>query len=155
MAVLKKGDRAPHFILKNQDGEKVTFPKKKIVLYFYPKASTPFCTEQARQFRDQKIEFDKRKVLVLGVSPDLPEKLLKFKNKYDLNFDLLSDPDHKVSIEYGVWELKKMFGMKYMGILRTTFIIAENGLVEHVLNKVKIRTHCKDVLSLLSSNDHL
>src|SRR5690606_29460342 len=113
--------------LKNQNDELVSLKdfrgKQNVVLYFYPKASTPGCTVQACGIRDTREEFAKLDTVVLGVSPDAPTKLKKFMDKYDLNFDLLADEDHAIAEAYGVWDLKKFMGKEFMGIVRTSFII--------------------------------
>lgn len=154
MAFPKVGNKAPSFKLLNQDGETVDLKDikgKTIVLYFYPKASTPGCTVQACGIRDYKKEWAKAGVVVLGISPDEPSKLKKFIEKEKLNFDLLSDPDHAIAEKYGVWGLKKFMGREYMGILRTTFIIGSDGKLKHIMDDVKTKTHHDDVLSLVSA----
>lgn len=152
MAKLKLGQAAPKFELLNQDGEKVKlsdFKGQKIVLYFYPKAMTPGCTTQAQCLRDSKKPLDKLKIKVLGISIDEPKRLKKFEEKEGLNFELLSDPDHEVCELYGVWALKKFMGREFMGIVRTTFIIDENGKIAHIMDDVKTKTHHDDVLAIL------
>lgn len=154
MSFPKVGSKAPLFTLSNQDGLEVDLKKikdKTIVLYFYPKASTPGCTTQACGIRDSKKELAKANVIVFGISPDLPAKLKKFMEKEKLNFDLLSDPDHQIAEKYGVWGLKKFMGREYMGILRTTFIIGSDGKLKHIMDDVKTKTHHDDVLSLVTS----
>lgn len=154
MAFPKIGNKAPLFKLLNQDGESVDLKDikgKTIVLYFYPKASTPGCTVQACGIRDYKKEWAKAGVVVFGISPDEPAKLKKFIEKEKLNFDLLSDPDHSIAEKYGVWGLKKFMGREYMGILRTTFIIGSDGKLKHIMDDVKTKTHHDDVLSLVSA----
>lgn len=153
MALPKVGNLAPAFTLKNQKGEKVSLKdfkgEKNVVLYFYPKASTPGCTTQACGIRDSKKAFQKLDTVVLGVSPDPETKLQRFIDKQDLNFDLLSDEDHAIADKYGVWDLKKFMGREFMGILRTTFIIGKDGRLKHVMDKVKTKSHHDDVLSIL------
>ena len=150
MAFPKIGNLAPNFTLLNQDGEKVSLKdfrdKKKVVLYFYPKAMTPGCTVQAQGLRDQKAALTRRSTVVLGVSPDLPERLAKFRDKEGLNFDLLSDPDHKVAKAYGAFGLKKMYGKEFQGILRMTFIIGKDGKLKSIMEKVKTKSHHEDIL---------
>ncbi|ACE84168.1 thioredoxin-dependent thiol peroxidase [Cellvibrio japonicus] len=147
------GKAAPAFSLKNQFGETVSLSqfkgKKQVVLYFYPKASTPGCTTQACGIRDTHTEFDALDTVVLGVSPDNPAKLKKFDEKYQLNFSLLADEDHSIAEAYGVWGLKKFMGREFMGILRTTFVIDKQGKVRQVIDKVNTKTHDQDLLDIL------
>lgn len=153
MSFPKIGNKAPAFTLLDQEGNKVKLSElkgKKVVLYFYPKAMTPGCTTQACALRDVKAEYDAANVVVLGVSPDAPERLKKFEDKHELNFTLLSDEDHAVAEKYGVWGLKKFMGREFMGILRTTFIIDEEGRLSHTMAKVKTKTHHDDVMALIS-----
>jgi thioredoxin-dependent peroxiredoxin len=151
MAFPKIGNLAPAFSLKNQDGETVSLKdfkgEKNVVLYFYPKASTPGCTTQACGLRDTMADLKALDVVVLGVSPDQPPALQKFINKQSLNFDLLSDPDHAVADKYGAWGPKKFMGREYDGILRTSFLIDKEGKLRHILEKVKTKTHDQDVLT--------
>jgi thioredoxin-dependent peroxiredoxin len=148
---LNIGDLAPDFSLRNQRGDLVSLQdflgKKNVVLYFYPKASTPGCTTQACGIRDHQSDFDKLDTIVLGVSPDEPPKLQKFIDKYTLSFDLLADADHKVAERYGVWGLKKFMGREFMGILRTSFIINKSGRLAYITPKVNTKTHDKDILA--------
>jgi|SRR5690554_807799 len=141
------------FTLKNQHGDDVQLSsfmgKKNVVLYFYPRASTPGCTVQACGMRDYHAELAKRNTVCLAVSPDTVKKLLNFSDKQQLNFDLLSDEDTQVAQSYGVWALKKFMGRESMGILRTTFIIGKDGKIQHIMDKVKTKTHHDDVLALL------
>ncbi len=156
MAFPSVGKAAPAFTLVNQEGEKVSLKdfkgEKNVVLYFYPKAMTPGCTVQACGIRDTKRKFSANKTVVLGVSPDEPKRLVKFIEKEGLNFDLLSDPDHKIADKYGVWGPKKFMGKEYDGILRTTFIIGKDGKLKHVFDKVKTKTHHDDVLNWIKEN---
>lgn len=156
MSLPKVGNNAPAFTLVNQDGEKVSLKdfkgKKNVVLYFYPKANTPGCTTQACGIRDYKKEFAKVKTEVLGVSPDAPDKLVKFIDKQGLNFTLLSDPEHKIADKYGSWGPKKFMGREYDGILRQTFIIGKDGKLKHIMAKVKTKTHHDDVLAFIKEN---
>lgn len=156
MALPKIGNIAPAFTLVDQDGKKVSLKdfkdKKNVVLYFYPKAMTPGCTVQACGIRDYKKEFQKVKTVVFGVSPDAPEKLQRFIEKQDLNFTLLSDPDHKVADKYGSWGPKKFMGKEYDGILRQTFIIGKDGRLKGIMDKVKTKTHHDDVLEFIKEN---
>lgn len=155
MAFPKTGNLAPAFSLLNQNEEKVDLKSlrgKNVVLYFYPKAMTPGCTTQACGIRDTKKEWAKLNTVVLGVSPDEPKRLQKFIEKEKLNFDLLSDPDHKLAEKYGVWGLKKFMGKEFMGILRTTFIIDKEGKLAYVMDDVKTKTHHDDVLNYIKEN---
>lgn len=156
MALPKIGNMAPAFTLSDQNGKKVSLKdfkgEKNVVLYFYPKAMTPGCTTQARAIRDYKKEFAKLNTVVLGVSPDTPEKLTKFQDKENLNFTLLSDEGHKIAEKYGSWGRKKFMGKEYDGILRQTFIIGKDGKLKEIMNKFKTKTHHEDVLSYLKEN---
>lgn len=152
MAFPKIGNLAPAFSLMNQDGKSVSLKDlkgKRVVLYFYPRAMTPGCTVQACGLRDSAKTLAKLGVVTLGVSPDQPKSLLKFRERDQLNFDLLSDPDHALAEKYGVWGLKKFMGRESMGILRTTFIIGCDGKLRHIMDKVATKTHHDDVLALL------
>ena len=134
---LKPGDKAPAFTLLNQAGEKVKlgdFKGRKVLVYFYPKADTPGCTQQSCGLRD--VKGDVGDTVIIGISPDKPAKLEKFDTKYDLGFPLLSDEDHAVSEAYEVWTEKSMYGRKYMGILRSAFLIDEKGKVQEAWYKV-------------------
>ena len=153
MAFPKIGNLAPAFSLPNQDGQMISLKDfkgtKTVVLYFYPAAMTPGCTTQACGLRDSAAQLAKLDAVVLGVSKDLPAKLLRFRERDQLDFDLLSDPDHAVCGKYGAWGPKKFMGRTFDGILRTTFIIGKDGRLLHVMDKVKTRTHHEDVLALL------
>lgn len=148
------GAKAPAFNLRNQNGESVKlsdYKDRNVVLYFYPKALTPGCTTQACGIRDHQKELEALNAVVFGVSPDPSEKLQKFVDKHDLNFDLLSDEDHALAEAYGVWGLKKFMGKEYMGIKRTTFIIS-NGLLVGILDGFKTKTHHEALVSWLKSH---
>ena len=148
------GDAAPQFELLDQDGEPVKlsdFAGRTVVLYFYPKADTPGCTTQACGIRDRSGEYDAAGAVVLGVSPDKPKKLKKFADKYSLPFTLLSDSEHEVAEAYGVWAQKSMYGRKYWGNQRTTFIIDGDGKIAHVFPKVSPKTHDDVVLEALAA----
>lgn len=152
MALPKIGNKAPAFNLKNQKDESVKLSDQAgrwIVFYFYPKALTPGCTTQACGLRDVQAELSARNAIAFGVSPDPVARLQKFIDKYDLNFDLLSDEDHAIAEKYGVWDLKKFMGKEYMGIVRTTFIINPEGRLAYIFDKVKTKTHHDDVLAKL------
>jgi peroxiredoxin Q/BCP len=151
---LKPGDEAPDFTIQNQDGEPVTLSQlrgKNVVVYFYPKADTPGCTTQACGIRDHRSDYETANAVVLGVSPDPVEDLAKFAEKYGLPFTLLSDEGHKVAEEYGVWVEKNMYGRKFMGNERTSFVIDPEGKIKQVLHKVKPAEHDDLVLAALAA----
>jgi peroxiredoxin Q/BCP len=146
---LHVGDPAPAFKLKNQDGEDVKlsdFKGEKVILYFYPKDNTPTCTTQACNIRDNYQSLLKKGYKVLGISTDDQKSHLKFIKKYQLPFPLLSDIDHEMVNAYGVWGEKTTFGRTYMGLLRTTFVIDENGLIEEIIRKVESKRHTDQIL---------
>lgn len=152
MQMLKAGDTAPQFSLPNQDNQTVSlsdFAGKKVLIYFYPKAMTPGCTIQAQGLRDSQESLAALNVEVLGVSPDAVKRLPKFIEKESLNFTLLSDEDHGLADAFGVWGLKKFMGKEYDGIHRITFLIDENGKIEHVFDKFKTKDHHEVVLAYL------
>lgn len=156
MAFPEVGKMAPALTLLNQRGEKVSLKdfrgEKNVVLYFYPKAMTPGCTVQACGIRDSKRDFAKLDTVVLAVSPDSVERLIKFEDKQELNFTLLSDEDHKITEKYGAWGLKKFMGREFMGVLRSTFIIGKDGRIKQVMDKVKTKTHHDDVINWIKEN---
>jgi peroxiredoxin Q/BCP len=140
MAELKKGDTAPDFTLEDQNGNGVSLSDlrgKKVLLYFYPKADTPGCTKQACSVRDSRTDLTALNVVSLGVSPDKPQAQKKFDDKFDLGFPLLADTNHAVAEKYGVWGEKKMYGKSYMGIIRSSFLIDEDGKIVDAWYKVK------------------
>lgn len=146
---LQPGDKAPAFSAINEKGERVSlsdYKGKKLVLYFYPKDNTPTCTVEACDLRDNYKMFQKKGYEILGVSADSPKSHVKFIKKYNLPFSLLSDEDHAVIKAYGVWGEKMLFGRKYMGILRTTFVIDEKGKIEKVIEKVESKEHTQQLL---------
>ena len=151
--MLKAGEKAVDFTLESGKNEKVTlsdyFGKSEVVLYFYPKDNTPGCAKEACSFRDNLGQIQIKKVVVLGISPDSVKSHQNFTAKYNLNFTLLSDPDHKVAEAYGAWGEKKMYGKTYMGIIRSTFIIGKDGKIKHVFDKVKVGSHGGDVQAFL------
>lgn len=152
MQMLKAGDAAPQFSIPDQDNKIVSlsdFTGKKVLIYFYPKAMTPGCTIQAQGLRDSQTSLAELNVEVLGVSPDAVKRLPKFIEKENLNFTLLSDEDHAVADGFGVWGLKKFMGKEYDGIHRITFLIDENGKIEHVFDKFKTKNHHEVVLAYL------
>ncbi|HMS43937.1 MAG TPA: thioredoxin-dependent thiol peroxidase [Pyrinomonadaceae bacterium] len=149
--MLKVGDKAPAFSLPSDTGETLSlkdFQGKRVILYFYPKDLTSGCTVQACDFRDAQANFKKKKVVILGVSKDPLKKHEAFRKKHDLNFPLLSDEGEKICEKYGVWKEKSMYGRKYMGIERTTFVISPDGKIEHIFNKVKVSNHVDTLLGL-------
>lgn len=156
MAFPSVGKAAPSFTLLNQNEEKVSLKdfkgKKTVVIYFYPKAMTPGCTVQACGLRDSKKKLTSNDIVVLGISPDAPARLVKFIERDKLNFDLLSDEDHAVADKYGAWGPKKFMGKEYDGILRTTFIVGKDGKLKHVMAKVNTKTHHDDVLNWIKEN---
>lgn len=153
MAYPEVGKKAPVFSLLNQEGKKIALSsylgKKNVVLYFYPKALTPGCTTQACGISDHQESFQSLDTVVLGVSPDPVDKLVKFVDKHELNFDLLSDEDHAVADKYGAWGPKKFMGKDYIGILRSTFIIDKEGRLRHVIAKVNTKSHHQDVANVI------
>jgi peroxiredoxin Q/BCP len=151
--MIEPGDKAPDFSLPDQDGREIKlsdFRGKPVVLYFYPKADTPGCTTQACGVRDHRKDYAGAGAVVLGVSPDPVAKVKKFHDKQSLNFALLADEDHSVADEYGVWVEKSMYGRKYFGNERTTFVIDDAGTVSSVLRKVKPGEHDGLVLAALA-----
>lgn len=149
MTALKAGDKAPDFKSTNQNGNTVNlsdFTGKKLVLFFYPKASTPGCTLEACNLSDNYSRFNAAGYAILGVSADSPKRQLNFKSKYGFPYDLLADEDKSVIEAYGVWGPKKFMGREYDGIHRTTFIIDENGVIESVITKVKTKEHTAQIL---------
>jgi peroxiredoxin Q/BCP len=154
MTRLKAKDHAPEFDLPDQDGKRVTlsdYRGKKLLLYFYPKADTPGCTKQACSLRDAYAELGDVAVLALGISPDPIDKQKKFDNKHALGFPLLSDPDHVVAEKYGAWGEKKMYGKTSMGIVRSAFLIDENGTIVQAWYKVKPEDTVPNVKSALKA----
>jgi peroxiredoxin Q/BCP len=150
--MVKEGNKAPAITLKDQDGTKVSlndFNGKNVVLYFYPKDNTSGCTKEACNFRDEFPRFGKLNAVILGVSPDSVESHKKFAGKYDLPFKLLSDERKEVIEKYGVWKEKSMYGKKYMGVERSTFIIDKKGKVNKIFRKVKVADHNKEVTEVL------
>lgn len=148
MIELKIGDPAPEFNSPDQDGNIVSlsdFKGKKLVLYFYPKDDTPGCTAEACDLRDNYEQFLNKGFEILGVSPDSAESHKKFIKKYNLPFNLITDPDKKILTAYDAWGEKKMYGKSYMGVLRKTYIISENGIIENIFNKVQTKTHSKQI----------
>ncbi|MDG2035456.1 MAG: thioredoxin-dependent thiol peroxidase [Pseudomonadales bacterium] len=156
MALPKLGNLAPAFTLVNQDDVKVSLKdfkgKKNVVVYFYPKASTPGCTVQACGIRDSEKALAKLDTVVLGISPDPVKRLQNFIDKQSLNFDLLSDEGHVIADKYGAWGPKKFMGREYDGILRSSFIVGKDGKLKHIMDKVKTKTHHDDVMDWIKGN---
>lgn len=150
--MLKQGDKAPDFTAKDDQGHDLSlkdFRGKKVVLYFYPKDDTSGCTKEACDFRDNLGRIKRKDAIVLGVSPDSEKSHGKFKSKFDLTFPLLVDEDKKLVNTYGVWKEKSMYGRKYMGVERTTFVIDEQGKIAKIFPKVKVAGHVEEVLAAL------
>jgi thioredoxin-dependent peroxiredoxin len=149
-----EGDKAPAFSLPSSDGGKFALSSAKgkaLVLYFYPKDDTPGCTTEAQQFRDLAKDFEKADAIVIGVSPDSVESHCKFRDKHGLNFKLLADEDHALAEKYGLWVEKNMYGKKYWGVQRATFLIDAKGKIARVWPKVKPDGHAKEVLAAVKS----
>ena len=148
--MLKIGDKAPDFKSKNEKGEIVSlsqFKGKKLVLYFYPKDNTPGCTAEACDLRDNYQKFIAQGYEILGVSPDNEKSHTNFISKFELPFSLLADTEKEIAIAYGVWGEKKMYGKSYMGILRTTFVISEDGKIENIISKVDTKAHSVQIIN--------
>ena len=148
--MLRPGDTAPDFTAPTDGGGAVRLQDlrgKKVVLYFYPKDDTPGCTTEACDFRNDYASFQGKDVVVLGVSPDSAKSHDKFKQKHSLPFPLVADENHEIAEAYGAWQEKSMYGKKYMGVQRSTFVIDEGGKIAAVYDKVKVKGHVDDVLS--------
>jgi peroxiredoxin Q/BCP len=151
--VLAEGDKAPDFSLADQNGEQVKLSGlegETVVLYFYPRADTPGCTTQACGVRDRRADYEQAGARVIGISPDEVKAIDKFAGKYDLDFTLLADADHSVAEKYGTWVEKSMYGKKYMGVQRATFIVGPDGKIAKVFPKVSPKQHDDLVLKALS-----
>ncbi len=149
-SIFKEGDKAPDFKLQSNENKTVSlsdFKGKNVVLYFYPKDMTSGCTQQACDFRDSSSNFKKSNTVIIGISKDSVESHQKFITKYNLPFILLADPETKVAEKYGVWKEKSMYGRKYMGTERTTFLIDKNQVIRKIYPKVKINGHIQEVLN--------
>jgi thioredoxin-dependent peroxiredoxin len=155
MEYLNVGDKAPDFASKNQSGKEISLSGlkgKKVVLYFYPKDDTPGCTAEACNLRDNYKELKDKGFVILGVSPDSEASHTKFAGKYELPFDLLADTGKEILKKYGAWGMKKMYGKEYEGVLRTTYVIDEDGLVEKVFKKVDTKNHTQQILDALNGS---
>jgi len=152
MPQLKEGDSAPPISLPDDSGQPFQLAAlngKNVVLYFYPKADTPGCTKEACEFRDTSKKFSAANTVIVGVSPDASKAQAKFKDKFDLPFTLLADADHKTAEDYGVWVEKSMYGKKYMGVERATFVIDPKGKIKKIFPKVKVDGHAEEVLAAI------
>ena len=153
--MIKEGEKAPDFTLDSDDGKRISlsvFRGKNIVLYFYPKDSTPSCTQEAIEFQNISKEFGNTNAIILGISKDTIESHRKFKDKNNLRFTLLSDPKAEVQKLYGVWKEKSLYGKKFMGTERSTFLIDEKGIVKKIYRKVKVKGHAEACLLDLKIN---
>jgi peroxiredoxin Q/BCP len=154
MTHLQEGDKAPAFSGKDQDGKKISlsaYKGKKVVLYFYPQDNTPTCTVQACNLRDNFKVLEKEGITVLGISPDDEKSHKKFEAKFSLPFTLIADPDHAIIDAYGVWGEKQLYGRKYMGLHRTTFLIDEKGVIRKIFLKPKSKMHAEEILAQIGS----
>ena len=152
MVTLKEGDKAPAFSGNDQNGKKISlsdYKGKKLLLYFYPQADTPTCTIESCNLRDNFGLLKKNGFEVLGVSPDKEKTQKKFEQKFKLPFPLIADTTHSVLEKYGVWDQKKLFGREYMGVLRTTFIIDEKGVIQKIFTKPKNKAHAEEILAAI------
>ena len=149
MVTLKEGDKAPIFTGKDQNDKKISLPDykgKKLVLYFYSEAGSPTCTIESCNLRDNYGLLKRNGFEVIGVSPDTTEIQKKFETKYKLPFSLIADTSHDILEKYGVWDQKKLFGREYMGVLRTTFVIDEKGIIRKIFLKPKNKAHAEEIL---------
>ena len=152
MVTLKEGDKAPAFAGKDQNGKKISlsdYKGRKVVLYFYPEADTPTCTIESCNLRDNYSLLKKNGFEVVGVSPDDEKKQKKFEVKYKLPFPLIADTSHDVLEKYGVWDQKKLFGREYMGVLRTTFVIDEKGVIKKIFTRPKNKAHAEEIITAM------
>jgi len=154
MNTLQTGDKAPMFTLLDQNSEEFNLQRvlesHQVLVYFYPKAMTPGCTVQAQNLRDHKQALEEFNTVAVGISPDAVKRLTKFTERDELNFPLLSDEDHAVADQFGVWGLKKFMGREYDGIHRLTFLIGQDGTIKHFFNKFKTKDHHQVVLDKLA-----
>ncbi len=152
--MLEKGSQAPDFTLLNSDGEKIKlsdYRGKRVVLYFYPKDNTSGCTKEALEFTELIKDFENSNTVILGVSPDSVSSHKKFEEKHELKVTLLADPEKKVLEKYGAWQLKKLYGREYMGVVRSTYVIDEKGKIAESFTKVKAAGHAQKVMDLVCS----
>ena len=150
--MLNVGDKAPEFTLPNQEGESVSlsdFEGKQVVVWFFPKASTPGWTNEGIGFRDELKKYNKLNTIIIGVSADPPSKQKKFVDKYSFNYPMLCDESHEMLENYGVWGLKKFMGREYMGISRVTYILDKNHIIKEVIEKVNTKSHACDILEMI------
>lgn len=150
MTHLKEGDKAPVFSGNDQQGKKVSlsdFKGKKVIIYFYPQDDTPTCTIEACNLRDNYSLLKKEGFVILGVSPDTEKSHKKFAAKFDLPFTLIADPEHIIIDKYGVWGQKQLFGREYMGVIRTTFLVDEHGMLRKIFEKPKNSTHAEEIIA--------
>ncbi len=155
MVTLKEGDKAPAFTGTDQDGKKISladYKGKKLVLYFYSEAGSPTCTIESCNLRDNYGALRKKRFEILGVSPDSVAVQKKFETRYKLPFPLLADTGHEVLEKYGVWDQKKLFGREYMGVLRTTFVIDEKGVIRKIFSKPKNKAHAEEIMAAMADN---
>ena len=152
MITLKEGDKAPAFTGRDQDGNKISlsdYKGKKLLLYFYPEADTPTCTIESCNLRDNYGLLKRNGFAVVGVSPDDEKKQKKFEIKYKLPFPLIADTNHDILEKYGVWDQKKLFGHEYMGVLRTTFVIDEKGVIRKIFTRPKNKSHAEEIIAAM------
>ena len=150
MITLKEGDKAPSFKGKDQDGKEISlndYKGKMLVLYFYSEAGSPTCTIESCNLRDNYVLLKKKGIEVVGVSPDNEKAQKKFEIKYKIPFPLIADDDHTITNAYGVWDMKKLFGREYMGILRTTFVIDGKGIIKKIFTKPKNKAHAEEIMA--------
>ena len=150
--MLNVGDKAPKFTLPNQEGESVSlsdFEGQQVVVWFFPKASTPGWTNEGIGFRDELKQYNKLNTTIIGVSADSPSKQKKFVDKYSFNYPMLCDESHEMLENYGVWGLKKFMGREYMGISRVTYILDKNHIIKEVIEKVNTKSHACDILEMI------
>lgn len=149
MAILTEGTKAPAFKAKDQNGEPVSladFKGKKLAIFFYPEDDTPTCTIQACNIRDNYVLLKQHNINIIGISPDEEKKHKKFETKYDLPFTMLADPKHTIIDKYGVWGEKQLYGRKYMGLYRTTFLIDEKGIIKKVFLRPRNKQHAEEII---------
>ncbi|HYM92733.1 MAG TPA: thioredoxin-dependent thiol peroxidase [Chitinophagaceae bacterium] len=152
MITLKEGDKAPLFTSADQDGKKISlsaYKGKKLVLYFYPEDDTPTCTIQACNLRDNYDLLKKNGFEIIGVSPNDGKSHKKFEKKFNLPFTLIADTSHEILNKYGVWDHKKLFGHEYMGVLRTTFVIDEKGIIRKIFTRPKTKAHAEEIIAAM------